>query len=183
MEEATTSNPKREHLAIRFAVAVRTRAENSSELILLPLIASRLPAGLAAATVASIVASLIADAVLVAVGTAVFPTTKGYVHFRFSDYGKLTVIGVVVACLAWPIVTRISSAPRWLYLRMAVVVTLVLWLPDLWILAKGQPAQAVAVLMVMHLVIAVVTYNCVVHIAKVRQPTTLSEDVVASRTA
>ena len=121
---------------------------------------------------------------LVAVGTAVFPRTKGYVHFRFSDYGKLTVIGVVVACLAWPcIVTRISSAPRWLYLRTAVVVTLAPWLPDLWILAKGQPAQAVAVLMVMHLVIAVVTYNCVVHIAKVRQPTTLSEDVVASRTA
>jgi hypothetical protein len=137
----------------------------------------------AAATFVSIVASLIADAVLVAAGTRVFPSTNGYVHFQFSGYGKLTVIGVVGACLAWPIVTRISSAPRWLYLRMAAVVTLVLLLPDLWILAKGQPAQAVAILMVMHLAIAVVTYNCVVHIAKVRQPEAPTEDVVTSRAA
>jgi hypothetical protein len=124
----------------------------------------------AAATVVSVVGSLVADAVVVAMGIVVFPSTKGYVHFRFSDYAKLTVIGVVVACLGWPILTRISSAPRWLYLRLAVVVTLVLWLPDLWLLAKGEPAQAVAVLMVMHVAIAVVTYNSVVHIAKVKHP-------------
>jgi hypothetical protein len=49
------------------------------------------------------------------------------------------------------------------------VVTLVLWLPDLWILAKGQSAEAVGVLMVMHLAIAVVTYNCVIHLAKTRE--------------
>ena len=93
------------------------------------------------ATAASLVGSLLADAALVAIGTAVFPSTKGFVHFRFSDYAKLTVIGVVVACIAWPIVTRISSAPRWLYLRLAVVVTLVLLVPDVWILLHGEPAQ------------------------------------------
>jgi hypothetical protein len=122
----------------------------------------------AVATVASLVGSLLADAALVAVGTAVFPSTKGFVHFRFSDYARLTVIGVVVACIAWPIVTRISSAPRWLYLRLAVVVTLVLLVPDVWILTHGEPATAVAVLMTMHLAIAVVTYNCMVRIARVR---------------
>ena len=47
----------------------------------------------------------------------------------------------------------------------AIAVTLVLWLPDLWILSKGQPAKAVAVLMAMHLAIAVVTYNSLVHLA------------------
>jgi hypothetical protein len=119
------------------------------------------------ATVASLVGSLLADAALVAIGTAVFPSTKGFVHFRFSDYAKLTVIGVLVACIAWPIVTRISSAPRWLYLRLAVVVTLVLLAPDVWILMQGEPAKAVAVLMVMHLAIAVVVYNCMVRIAPV----------------
>ena len=119
------------------------------------------------ATVASLAGSLLADAALVAIGTAVFPSTKGFVHFRFSDYAKLTVIGVVVACIAWPIVTRISSAPRWLYLRLAVVVTLVLLLPDVWILLRGEPAKAVAVLVTMHLAIAVVTYNCMVRIARV----------------
>lgn len=119
------------------------------------------------ATVASLAGSLLADAALVAIGTALFPSTKGFVHFRFSDYAKLTVIGVVVACIAWPIVTRISSAPRWVYLRLAVLVTLALLLPDAWILLRGEPAKAVAVLVTMHLAIAVVTYNCMVRIARV----------------
>ncbi len=113
--------------------------------------------------------SLAADKVLVVMGTAIFPATKGYVHFRFSDYGKLTVIGVVGACIAWPVVTWISSHPRWLFLRLAVLVTLVLWAPDLWILAKGQPVKAVAVLVVMHLGIAVVTYNALVRLSPPRR--------------
>jgi hypothetical protein len=93
------------------------------------------------AIVAAIGGSLAADAILVAVGEAVFPGTKGYVHLRFSDYAKLTVIGVIIACAAWPTVTRVSSAPRWLFFRLAVLVTLVLWLPDLYILYRGAPAR------------------------------------------
>jgi hypothetical protein len=120
------------------------------------------------ATIASIAGSLAADALLVVIGEAVFPSTKGFVHFRFSDYAKLTVVGVIIACVAWPIVTRISSAPRWLFFRLAILVTLALWLPDLWILHMGESAKAVAVLMVMHLAIAVVTYNLLVHLAPVR---------------
>ena len=117
------------------------------------------------ATVLALGLSLAADACLVAIGTAVFPSTKGYVHFEFSDYGKLTIIGVLIACAAWPAVTRITNHPRWMFFRMAIAVTLVLWLPDLYILAKGQPGKAVAVLMTMHLAIAIVTYNCLVHLA------------------
>ncbi len=120
------------------------------------------------ATIASLAGSLAADALLVAIGTAVFPSTKGFVHFRFSDYARLTVIGVIFACLGWPVVTRISSAPRWLYLRLALLVTIVLLIPDVWILLHGEPAKAVGVLMVMHLAIAIVTYNCMVHIAPTR---------------
>jgi hypothetical protein len=120
------------------------------------------------ATVVSLVGSLAADALLVTIGEAVFPSTKGYGHFRFSDYSKLTIIGVIIACVAWPIVTRISSAPRWLFFRLAIVVTLVLLLPDVYILKQGQPPRAVAVLMCMHLAIAVVTYNALVRLAPVR---------------
>lgn len=122
------------------------------------------------AAVASIVGSLAADAALVAIGTAVFPSTKGYVHFQFSDYAKLTVIGVVIAAAGWPIITRISSAPRWLYFRLAILVTIVLLAPDAWIYLNGAPAKAVAVLVTMHLAIAVVTYNCMVRIAPARGP-------------
>ena len=120
------------------------------------------------ATAASIAGSLAADAILVGAGTAIFPSTRGYVHFQFSDYGKLTVIGVLIASAAWPVTTRITSSPRWLFLRMAVLVTLVLWLPDVWIWHKGQPAHAVAFLMLMHLAIALITYNLLVHLAPVR---------------
>ncbi len=120
------------------------------------------------ATAASIAGSLAADAILVVAGTTVFPSTKGYVHFQFPDYGKLTVIGVIIACAAWPVTTRITSEPRWMFLRMAILVTLVLWLPDLYILHLGAPPRAVAVLMVMHLAIAVVTYNVLVRLAPAR---------------
>jgi Family of unknown function (DUF6069) len=122
----------------------------------------------ALATVLSLVLSLAADAALVFVGTRLFPATKGYVHFAFSDYSKLTVVGVLIACAAWPVVARLSSAPRWLFFRLAVVVTLVLFLPDLYIWHQGQSSQAVLVLMAMHVAIALVTYNLLVRLAPVR---------------
>ena len=51
---------------------------------------------------------------------------------------------------------------------MAVLVTVVLWLPDVYILMQGQPGNAVAVLFVMHVAIALVTYNALVRLAPVR---------------
>jgi hypothetical protein len=69
-----------------------------------------------------------------------------------------------ISCVAWPIVTRVSYARRWLFFRLAILVTLFLWLPDLYLLYRGQPADAVA----MHLAIAVVTCNLLVHIAPIR---------------
>jgi bacteriorhodopsin len=126
------------------------------------------PLWVAVASATAIAGSLAADALLVAIGTAVFPATKGYTHFRFSDYGKLTVIGVIIACVAWPMVTWVSSRPRPLFFRLAIVVTVVLWIPDVWILKQGQPVRAVLVLMVMHVAIALVTYNALVHLAPAR---------------
>jgi hypothetical protein len=125
-------------------------------------------ARLAVVAIAAIAGSLLADALLVVIGESIFPSTKGYPHFQFPDYAKLTVIGVIVACCAWPVVVRLSSAPRWLFVRMAVLVTFVLWAPDVWILYQGQPARAVVVLFVMHLAIALVTYNLLVRLAPPR---------------
>jgi hypothetical protein len=129
------------------------------------------------ATLVSLIGSLLADLVLVRIGTALFPSTKHYVHFQFHDYARLTIIGVLIACAAWPVVTRITSSPRWVFLRMAILVTLALWLPDLYILHHGQPGRAVGILMAMHLAIASVTYNALVRIApcgeaETKQPAT-----------
>jgi hypothetical protein len=54
-------------------------------------------------------------------------------------------------------------------LRLAVVVTVVLWLPDLYLLARHQPPRAVLVLMTMHLAVAIATYNILVRVAPVEQ--------------
>jgi hypothetical protein len=54
---------------------------------------------------------------------------------------------------------------------MAVLVTAVLLLPDLYILAKGQPVKAVLVLVAMHLAIGAVTYNALVRLAAPRRGT------------
>jgi hypothetical protein len=119
------------------------------------------------ATVLALAGSLLAGAALVAIGKHVFPATKDFVHFQFHDYAKLTIIGVLIACAAWPVVTRVSSAPRWLFFRSAILVTLVLFLPDLWIWLKGESGQGVLILMAMHVAIALVTYNALVHVAPV----------------
>jgi H+/Cl- antiporter ClcA len=121
------------------------------------------------ASLVAIVGSLVADWILVAIGTRLFPSTKGYQHFQFFDYSKLTVIGVIIACLGWPIVTRISSTPRWLFYRMAIAVTVVLLAPDAFIWVNGASTDAVFVLVVMHLAIAVVTYYSLVALAPTRR--------------
>ena len=125
-------------------------------------------ARVAAATVASLAACLLADWLLARAAVAVFPATKGYVHFQFGDYSKLTIIGVLIACAGWPVVARVTSAPRWVFFRLAILVTIVLLLPDLYIWVQGQPGHAVLFLVFMHLAIALITYNLLVHMAPVR---------------
>ena len=123
------------------------------------------PVRVLAALILALAGSLAVDALLVALGTAAFPATKGYGHFHFSDDGPLTVVGVVLACAAWMVVARLTSDPRRVLFRLAVAVTIVLLLPDVWLLVRHEPAAAVADLVCMHLGIALVTYNALVHLA------------------
>lgn len=123
------------------------------------------PARALMASVLALTGSLVVDGVLVTIGRTAFPATRNYGHFHFSDYGSLTVLGVVLACGAWMVITRISSDPRQVFFRVAVVVTLVLWLPDIWLLIRHQPVSAVVILMSMHLGIALVTYYALVVVA------------------
>ena len=126
------------------------------------------PVRLLAALLLALAGSLALDALLIALGTAAFPSTNGYGHFHFSDYGLLTIVGVVMACAAWMVIARLTSEPRQVLFRLAVAVTIVLLLPDVWLLIRDEPPAAVAILMCMHLGIALVTYNALIHVAPVR---------------
>jgi len=117
------------------------------------------------ASVVAILASLAACAILGLFGVAAFPSTAGYEHYSFADYGKFTIAGVGLACVAWPAVTWLTSRARRLYLWLAIAVTIVGLAPDGWILLRGAPAPAVFVLVLMHLALALITYPAMVFIA------------------
>lgn len=121
------------------------------------------------ATVLAVGLSIAACAGLVAVGVRIFPSTAGYEHFQFGDYAKLTIIGVVIASLGWPAACYVSTRARRLYLVLAVLVSIAAFAPDVWILHQGQSAQAVLVLVWMHLALAVITYLSMVLIAPQRR--------------
>lgn len=135
------------------------------------------------AAAVSIAGSIAIDVVAVHVGEHLYPATRHFSHFRPADYVTLTVIGVLVACAAWPLVARATSVPRWLFFRLAVAVTVLLWIPDGWLLLDGQDPHGVAVLMSMHLAIALFTYNVLVHVAPVRKPSPAAAAAVNSVTA
>jgi hypothetical protein len=119
-------------------------------------------------TLAAIGLSLAACAALAAIATHLFPSTVGYGHFQFSDYSKLTIIGVFAACVGWPFVIWITSRARRLYLWLGILATVLSLAPDLWILHLGQPAVGVATLAVMHIALGIITYGGMVLIAPQR---------------
>ena len=122
------------------------------------------------ASVVAVVGSVLACAALAAAAIAAMPDLAGYEHFQFMEYTKLTVIGVVLACLAWPATTWLSSRAWKPFLWLALAVTVVGLAPDAWILFKGQPAAGVGVLVLMHVALALVTYPALVLIAPQPRP-------------
>lgn len=119
------------------------------------------------ASLVALAGSLLADWLLVKLGVHVFPSTRGFVHFQFGDYAKLTTIGVVIACAGWPLCSAVTSQPRRLYLQAAIVITVVLFAPDAYIWHNGASGQAVFVLIWLHIAIAIITYNSLVRLAPV----------------
>lgn len=109
--------------------------------------------------VVGVLLSLGVNWLIVRVATTLAPSLASFPHFQLHDYGRLTVIGSLIACAGWPILTRLSSSPGWIYGWVALLGTLVLWLPDLYIWAVlHEPAPEVLVLAAMH--VAVVLVSC-----------------------
>lgn len=119
-----------------------------------------------AGVVAGVVLSLGVNWLLVRFAMMLFPGLAGFPHFQLSDFGRLTVIGALIACVGWPILTRLSSSPGWIYAWCAALGTLVLWLPDLYIWGHlHEPGRAVMVLGTMHVAVVVVSCLSMVVIA------------------
>ena len=123
------------------------------------------PLLLVVASIVALTGSLLACAVLVLIGVRAFPDTAGYVHFQFSDYAKLTTIGVLIGCIAWPVFCAVFVRPRLLYVWATVLASVVLLAPDAWILVHGAPPHAVVVLVAMHLAVAAVTLSALLFLA------------------
>ncbi|MCU1414917.1 MAG: hypothetical protein JWN80_2257 [Microbacteriaceae bacterium] len=120
------------------------------------------PVRFVAATIVAVAGSVVACWILAKVAVLAMPSTAGYEHFQFADYTRLTIIGVVVACISWPLTTLLSSRARRLFFWLAVIVTVASLAPDVWIIHQGQPLGGVVVLMLMHFALAVVTYPVLV---------------------
>ncbi|HEV2934455.1 MAG TPA: DUF6069 family protein [Streptosporangiaceae bacterium] len=122
-------------------------------------------AGLAAAAL-----SLAAGVALAAIGRAAFTVPASFGEFAFGTYALVTVLGVAGATATWAALTRLSSRPAWLLTRLAALVTALFLIPDFLLLGTpGHPAGPVAILMLMHLAVAVVTYTALITIAPVRR--------------
>jgi hypothetical protein len=121
-------------------------------------------AGLAAAVV-----SLAAALMLATIGQAAFTVPASFGKLAFATYALLTVLGVAGAAATWAAVARLSARPRWLLTRLAALVTALFLIPDFLLLGTpGNPAGPVAILMLMHLAIAVITYAALTELAPVR---------------
>lgn len=121
-------------------------------------------AGLAAAAI-----SLAAGAVLAAIGQAAFAVPASYGKFAFTTYAARTALIAAGATATWWGVTRLSSRPKWLMTRLAVLATALFLTPDFLLLGiPGNPTGPVVIVMLMHLALAVITYAALIKVAPLR---------------
>jgi hypothetical protein len=135
------------------------------------------------ATAVALTLALLGDTVLARLAAQLQPSLSNYPHFQFHDYAKLTIIGVVFACVGWLALAFVGYEPRWLYFRLSILGTLVLYLPDLWLLVRGQPAAAVGTLVVMHLAVIVAIYFSMTVIAGYRSESAAPAMAFSGRSA
>lgn len=125
-------------------------------------------ASLVLAFIVALAGSLAVDALIAHVAVLLSPALQGYPHFRFFDYARLTILGVLGAAAGWWMLAVVSPVASRLYAIAAVVLTIVLFAPDIWILLGGAPGGGVLALMVMHVAVAFVVYGVMTRLAPAR---------------
>ncbi|HEY3605874.1 MAG TPA: DUF6069 family protein [Pseudonocardiaceae bacterium] len=111
------------------------------------------------ALVASVVASLVVELVIAAIAHG----AGAYSDFQPLTFGilsRLTVLGLLAAVVVWELVRRRAGDPVAVMRRLVPIVVVLSWVPDVLLGATHAEAHTtwgeVAVLMVMHLVVAVI---------------------------
>jgi hypothetical protein len=132
------------------------RAQEVTRLDLRPLHPPPSLGRIALAGVLSAVASVVACVILSEAGKALLSPPASFDKFTPPGYIVLTVLGVAAATVGWAILVRMTSQPRWCLTVAAVLVTIVLLLPDVAILPQ-DPTSDVVVLMIEHVAIAIIT--------------------------
>ena len=111
----------------------------------------------------ALIGSLIANAI---VDTVFFPMTgvpESVMTFNIAGpVGAFTTIGVIGATIVYAVVRKLSSDPNKVFIRIAAVVLIVSFLPDLFVHNLGPMFAAITtsgavLLMAMHILCAAVT--------------------------
>jgi hypothetical protein len=117
------------------------------------------------ASIVAISGSLIACIVVVTLTSRWFPLALKNSHMQFADYYVPIIVTVAIGCAAWPVVTWISSRGRRLFLCVGIAVVVLIVALDVWIFDANRPVATAAIMVAMHLGVALVTYLSLVFLA------------------
>ena len=107
---------------------------------------------IALATLAAAVVATVVDLAIQEAARHLFDVSSDFNPFQ-GTVAPYAIGGVILAGLAYAVVRRVAHDPRRTYLRLAVVVLALSWLPDVGLLVVNDPGAtlpAVGSLMVMH---------------------------------
>jgi hypothetical protein len=122
------------------------------------------------ATAIALIIAVPLDLAIEAFARQVFAVSPDFPPFQ-GPVAPYTAGGVVLAGVAYAVLQRFVRDPARVYIRVAVVVLALSWIPDVALLFINEPGAtlpAVASLMVMHLVTAAIVVTSLVRIAGAR---------------
>jgi hypothetical protein len=110
------------------------------------------------------VISLVVNVVIV-LGAQSMDVAPGFDPLTVPQTSFFTIVGVVGAVVVYRLVQRRAEAPDRTFIRIASVVLVVSFLPDIGLLSADETATfpAVLLLMVMHVVVAVIAIGLLVY--------------------
>lgn len=126
------------------------------------------PLRLLAAVALSMVVITASNAGLSVIGTAIFSAPDDFCAFLPQNSVPMTLEAVVLAAVAWVLLSRRSARPAWWFYHGMRVFVLVSWLLSLLALATWRSVLGVVTLDIMLVIGATVIYLTMTRIAPIR---------------